>query len=207
MEQFNEFGGCILSSKNSVIALQKALQKISNSENFERVYSSWNSKIWAIVGEKTAKILKNSFCPSNLIIGNNAKDLMEKLSDNHLFKSSKLLFLTGSKTLPIIPDTLNSYDIEFQSILCYKSKIKHQNLNLIQHFDWVCFFSPSGVDAILYDNNHQYNEKNWLENCCIASIGKTTEKKLLENGITVHSTAEKPNAESLSKGIISFKKL
>ncbi|CAG8575674.1 1363_t:CDS:1, partial [Acaulospora colombiana] len=70
-----------------------------------------------------------------------------------------------------------------------------------KRFNWIVFFSPSGVDVALGD----LKKLEYWDEVKIAAIGKTTGSYLEETkGIKVHVVSPKPDPESLVNSIDEY---
>ena len=105
----------------------------------------------------------------------------------------KLLFVRGDSSMRTIPTLLNGRS-NVDEVVVYRtvriepdrSEIDSIRRQLAEHeFDWICFFSPSGVGAFcdLFGKEAKTH---------IAVIGKTTALTAAENGLNVEFVAKRP---------------
>jgi uroporphyrinogen-III synthase len=78
-------------------------------------------------------------------------------------------------------------------------QVKLQEICNRFRFDWMVFFSPSGIDAVLGTDIG----KDWIYNrkCKLAAIGNTTADALRNQGLSVDAVAKAPNPDELWKAI------
>lgn len=205
--EIDSYTSVVLSSKNGTVALEILLNELS-----KELKNQWACKNWFIVGEKSkSKLTKywdsQSISSNTINCANNADDLSNLIVqqiETENSKHRKILILAGDKALPNIPEKLSKSRIPFVKFVVYRSNLLRQNLNQVDGLQnaWICFFSPSGVDAISLDNENNEIAKEWTLHCKVAAIGKTTANYLASNGYPVHHTAKAPNAYSLLEGIL-----
>ena len=95
-------------------------------------------------------------------------------------KSNKgLLHVCGNNTLPVLKEKLEGAGIVYHELPVYQTTIK-SNQKVNESFDAILFFSPSGVESFLTENNFADETV-----CCC--IGKTTAQALRErkNGANI----------------------
>ncbi len=136
------------------------------------------------VGEKTAKLIENQFQKKPKIIGNSSKQLAQEIIKTHY---SSILFFSGNLRRDELPHILQSKNIDFKEITVYKTI--PQPHTLFQHFDGMIFFSPSGVESYL--KNNQFSK-----NTLIFAIGDTTADFIKQKGSEC-IISKKPTLESL----------
>jgi uroporphyrinogen-III synthase len=176
----------------------------------------WYSIPFFVVGEATAKAISElNFKSIGAEHSGNADILADYIVSYYAQneqglkeQSSNLLFLVGDKRRDAIPNRLSKEGIGLDELLVYQTQPNEQFGNLLKaalekykSFDWVVFFSPSGVDAtieLLY---------KWkvMPSAKLAAIGPTTADFLQKKAkIKVDVVAKKPDALSLAEGIKDY---
>ncbi|AVR44905.1 uroporphyrinogen-III synthase [Christiangramia fulva] len=164
----------IFTSKNAVKAILKKNLKIENC---------------FCVGEKTAALLeKNGF--SICEIDDNSKSLAEKLKENH--KNEQFTFFCGNRRRDELPKILKENGIPLEEIEVYKTSLAHKKFN--SAFDGILFFSPSGVQSFVSENE--------IEGVAFC-IGETTasEAKKYTKNIEI---ANQPGIENVIAKCVSY---
>ncbi len=161
-----EVKNVIFTSQNGVKAFLKQISLLlspSESENFilniEKVFC---------VGQKTKALLeKNGLkVTQNTNYGSELAYFIVENYKNHSFH-----FFCGSIRREEIPIVLKDNKIEFIEIKTYKTTLIPRRFD--QKWDGILFFSPSGVDSFVSENN--------LENTTAFCIGTTTAAAALKH--------------------------
>lgn len=161
----------LFTSKNAVKAV------LNDSANGRKIKNCF------CVGTKTAALLeKNGLKP--VIIAENAADLAKFIAKNHSEKS--FYFFCGDNRREELPTILKAENIQFKEIITYKTVLNPKRFH--QDFDSVLFFSPSGIQSFV--KNNDLGEK--LAIC----IGKTTAAEA-EKHINTSTIADFTTVESV----------
>ncbi len=193
LKEINSFSWLIFTSKNAIRHLFPLLEELE--------YDFPKKKI-AVIGEKTAKTLKQyGYEPNYINTGNTSHDFVDELK-GVIRKNSRVLAVLGN----LAPDTLEiglkDY-VNFHRINVYETKpteIDETALRILVEsgsFDRVIFTSPSAINrmrSVLGDIWQKLNKK------CIC-IGSVTAEALQENDIEALSIAEKPAEKGLFDAI------
>lgn len=121
-----------------------------------------------------------------------------------------LLFLAGDKRRDVLPTKLADPGVRLDEITTYRTQpvarfeeALRQCIEVHGGFDWVVFFSPSGVDVAMAD----LEKLEFWEMVRVAAIGPTTGNHIAirEGGSgEAHVVAERPEAGSVVSGIVKF---
>jgi len=172
----------IFTSRNSVDSFFK---------NEDRSNSILNS---FCVGEKTeAILLKNG---QNVVkTAQNASELAHFIIKNH--KNDTFLYFSGTRRREELPKALIKAKMDVFETKTYKTELK--SMKFAQKWDGILFFSPSGVESFVLENN--------LVNSAVFCIGETTAaaaKKYTSSVIVANSTT----VESvITKAVKALKKI
>lgn len=133
----------------------------------------------------------------------------EELSaeEKSAIQSKRLLFLTGDKTRDELSSALSAASIAVEQLQVYSTHpnsnltamLEAAQSNIVNKFDWVVFFSPSGVDLTL---STLKNSPDWASTK-VAAIGNTTKLHLESQSVLVHAVPSKPTAEQLFGAIMA----
>lgn len=189
------FDGIVMTSPRSVEAVAQAW---GADEGSDSICSKWTEeKRCYVVGEMTALKVKEMLgWKSSNVIGSeagNAASLAVIIGENEK-PGSKLLFPCGNLKRSELEDGLKRDNIELEAVVCYETKPREDfhkilaNDNDGNFFDFVVFFSPSGVKSAF---------KALLNTCPgskVIAIGPTTAESLKEKGCPDVLIARKPNA-------------
>ena len=105
----------------------------------------------------------------------------------------KFLFVRGDRSLQTIPKMLNERSV-VDEVIVYRTVNIHPDNEVLApvrsalatgKFNWICFFSPSGVDAFcdIFGNETA---------ACVAAIGNTTANRASEKGLNVAFVPQRP---------------
>ena len=143
-------------------------------------------KQWLIVGQKTTQRVcklaeKDGVCINNVITADTAKELVVIMRNSVDFGSGAL-FLAGNKSLACIPDALSDMDVWFKKAVVYDTILDGDSAvslhSLLERGEkestWVCFFSPSGVEAV----QSSPVVVEMIKQCNIMAYGPTTAKQV-----------------------------
>lgn len=162
----NEIENAIFTSQNAVNSFFK------NGIRSNAVQNSF------CVGEKTKAILLN--IGQNVIkTAQNGSELALFITKKH--KNDTFLYFSGNRRNDDLPKALKNAKINLFEVKTYKTELK--SMNFAQKWDGILFFSPSGVESFVLENN--------LVNSTAFCIGETTAteaKKYTNNVIVANST-------------------
>lgn len=133
----------------------------------------------------------------------NAKELAELLVASIEKKSKPLLYPCSEIGRETIEKTLNENDIKIHKIVVYKTlaskTLEHDLLKFMDNVPKIfIFFSPSTVEYIVT----LLKKKSYdLNNIKAVAIGPVTRQALLDAGLKVFATANKPDPVSLLDAI------
>ena len=182
LEHSQSYDGLIFTSPRAVEAMASAMPWLP-TENV-----LWHMKPIFAVGPKTASELRRiGFEPTGEDSGTAAM-LFEHIAARRFERP--LLFLCGSRRRPDLPDSLREAGIKFDELCVYETHPR-KDLEFQAHPapDWVVFFSPSGVEAVVEDGSLDISAAR------IAAIGETTADAL--RAFKVHAVARTPTPDAL----------
>lgn len=171
-----------------IFTSQNAVEMVLNHPKFELL----QTRKCFCVGDKTADLLqKNQFeiCVKAQI----AEELAEIIIQKYLLNS--FTFFSGNLRLDTLPLLLNQNKVTWNEIQVYETVLQPNKIAL--ETDGILFFSPTGVESFLQDNE--------IENAQCFCIGKTTAKALSSqtNNITI---ANQPSVENVIIQCVNFYK-
>lgn len=156
-----------------------------------------------VLGERARKILESARL--NVVFRDSANTIDELLSsfENSEFDGKTFLFLRGDKSMRTIPDFLNGR-AGVDEVIVYETKPMQPDESTVAEIaarikkgevDWVCFFSPSGIDQFqnLFGNDSPIK---------VAAIGTTTAQKAESCGFSVQFISDRSTAMDFAKGVI-----
>ncbi|GAA4275085.1 uroporphyrinogen-III synthase [Aquimarina gracilis] len=158
----------IFTSKNAVKAVFDSETNISNC---------------FCVGENTKRLLEKNG-QKVVETAQNASDLAQILIKK--YKKETFLFFCGNLRRNELPELLTKNEVRFKEQIVYKT---HSNSKKFDRpFEGILFFSPSGVQSFVLDNN--------IDNSIAFCIGNTTasEAKKHTNNVII---ANKPTVENV----------
>ena len=181
----DRYAGLIFTSPRAVEAFGRAFPGTGISK------TGWEDKVLFTVGPRTAAAIRSlGYEPEGESTGS-AEQLAAYILKRHT--GGALLFLCGDRRRDVLPSLLREAGIRTEEIIAYRTR-----LHTLHAWpgnkkpDWVVFFSPSGLEAIL-----QSPEVS-LENISIAAIGSVTAEAVRTHGFRVHATAHEPSPEALA---------
>lgn len=137
---------------------------------------------------------------------NTAEEFINSFDESE-FNNKKFLFLRGDKSLRTIPELLKD-KAAVDEIIVYRTigkLIDKKSAEAIRQklfrreIDWICFFSPSGVENFVKEFGADLPEK-----IKIAAIGTTTAEKIREENLTTNYISPKANAEVFAFGLLEY---
>ena len=158
-----------------------------------------------VLGERTKGVFENAGVDVvSRSSANTAYELIESF-DISEFAGKRLLFVRGDKSMRTIPELLGGV-ATVDEVVAYKSVEKLPDENTIAtlkarfhngEIDWICFFSPSGVDSF-----RNYFELEDVGRPKVAVIGDTTAGRVRETGIGVDFISHRATADDFAAGLI-----
>jgi uroporphyrinogen-III synthase len=134
-------------------------------------------------------LIKNGF--QVIECANYAENLIEKIDLK--YKENSFTFFCGNIRKNTIPDYFQQNRIDFNEVIVYETQLKPHKID--HHFDGILFFSPSGVNSFLKNNN--------LDNTTCFCIGTTT-AKAVENRTKKIVIASQPTVENVIDEVIKY---
>ena len=176
------------------------------AERAKRLAIGFCGKVY-VLGERARKVLDEAgFNSVHRPAANTAEELVRSF-DNIEFASGKYLFVRGDKSMQTIPRLLAGI-CEIDEVTVYRTVESLPDDDLVQdikirlresQIDWVCFFSPSGVEGFL---RHFASE---IANARVAVIGETTASRAREAGMNVRFVSHRSHAEDFARGLIELR--
>ncbi|RUS21923.1 tetrapyrrole biosynthesis, uroporphyrinogen III synthase [Endogone sp. FLAS-F59071] len=213
------YWGIVVTSQRAVEALQVAWAAccaVDPAFSTSPPARAWLALPFFAVGPSTARASAAlGFTPLASSSGKAAALADEILA--HLARSSgpfppleSLLFLAGDKRRDVLPAKLADAGVRLDEITTYRTQpvarfeeALRRCVEVHGKFDWVVFFSPSGVDVAMAD----LEKLEFWGMVRVAAIGPTTGDHIAvrEKGSgEAHVVAERPEAESVASGITKF---
>lgn len=190
----------IITSQRAVESLAATLAKLP--EDCKRIVLE---KAAYTVGPATFKIL-SELGFKNVKGGEKAGngDILSDIILNDISPADKVVFFTGEIRRDIIPKKLINNGIDLEEVIIYKTEDREGIIEdftqkfhgSTSDFRWIVFFSPQGTGEIV-----EHLKSIDLSKVKIGSIGPTTEKYLIANGIRVDLVSRKPDAQNLFDGM------
>jgi len=204
--------------------LSELKEKIDNLKDYDGLF--FTSPKAAEVFLQNCKDAANNFCGKVYVLGNRTKLLFENTNfetvfraeantveefissfDDSEFAGKKILFLRGDKSLRAVPKFLED-KASIDEIIIYRTTENTIDENFIgeirekfrlNEIDWVCFFSPSGIESFVKIFGEFLQDK-----IKFAAIGTTTAKKAAENNLTINFISPIAKAEDFAFGLIDY---
>jgi len=137
---------------------------------------------------------------------NTASDLIALLSPDD-WRNKRFLFPCGDKSLRVVAEKLANI-AEVKEVIVYQTvkpeinkklfdKIEARLIN--REINFVCFFSPSGIENFL-----EIFGGRFLTKIKIAAIGETTAQKARENDLIIGFVSTRTNAEIFAGEFIEY---
>lgn len=177
------FAGLILTSPRSVSALAQVWSRETGEQ------AAWRRKPVFVVGPRTAESVRHlGLKPVGEETGQ-AASLVERIS--HQSFSAPLLFLSGNRRRDELPYHLSITGTSVQEICVYETHVRKElALDTLPPFDWLVFFSPSGVEAV---QRSGFDVRSIHK----AAIGPTTAEAIAAAGWQVAAIASAPTPHAL----------
>lgn len=167
--------------KNIIITSQNGARSFLNTIK-EGVHITENC---FVVGNKTTALLeKNGLKVTKM--AQNGQELAHFIVKNH--KNESFTYFCGKQRRDELPCLLKEENINFEEIVTYETHLNKQTFN--RTFDGVLFYSPSGIQAYIANNNTQTTA------FCIGETTATEARKhfetvIVSNATTIESTIAK----------------
>jgi uroporphyrinogen-III synthase len=158
-----------------------------------------------VVGERSRKMLDNAGIAVQAEAANSAEELISSLGVSQL-EGKRFLYFCGDRRLPTIPAMLEKL-ADLNEVVVYQTVERplpaaraEQTKRLLSAGDasWVCFFSPSGVDAFRRLVGEEVDGQ-----LKAAAIGSTTAKRASDLGFRVAFISSQPSLRPFAQGLIS----
>lgn len=197
IDNLNRYDGLFFTSPK---ATEVFLQYFENKE------TNFRGKIY-VLGNRTKLLFENKNFEIVYRAGANTTEEFINSFENNEFAGKRFLFLRGDRSLRTIPELLKEQSI-VDEIIVYRTienTIDETLKNIInekfskKEIDWICFFSPSGIESFVKTFGEFSPEK-----IKIAAIGVTTAKKAAENNLKVEFISPKASAEDFAFGLINY---
>jgi uroporphyrinogen-III synthase len=158
-----------------------------------------------VLGERTKNVFEGAGISVRYQSDANTAAEMIRLFGNAEFAGKKLLYVRGDRSLRTIPNQLVS-KAQVSELIAYRTVdvppdplIASEIVGQLGRgeIDWMCFFSPSGVDGFLKNIDA-------AELCGVktAAIGETTAGRLRETGLSVDFVSSRTGAEDFADELI-----
>jgi uroporphyrinogen-III synthase len=190
LQRLSEYDGLFLTSPAAADVFAK---EVSAGTKFE-------GKIFAL-GERARNVLQDAgfeiACDDT---ANTSEEMIESL-DPLEFAGKKLLFVRGNRSMRTVVERLDGRAVVEEVVVYETRRLEPDEDTLLDlrsrlsggEIDWICFFSPSGVDAFCeFFIAKKVKAK-------IATIGETTAKKIKDAGLAVNLISTKATAEAFAK--------
>ena len=184
LKQPDQYAGLIFTSPRAVEAFSRAFTESGSS-------AGWESKVLFTIGPSTATAIRTlGYEPEGEHTGS-AEELAAYILKRHT--GGILLFLCGDRRRDVLPSLLCEGGIRTEEIVAYRTRLRTLRAwPGDKKPDWVVFFSPSGLEAILKSPEIS------LESISIAAIGSVTAEAVRAHGFRVRATAHEPTPEALA---------
>lgn len=120
-------------------------------------------------------------------------DLMDSIKKH---KKEKFLLPCSDILRDSIPNTLDENEVDYQSVVLYRTVASDLTDLESVSYDVLVFFSPSGIESLL-KNFPKFKQNNTL----IAAFGPTTAKAIVDNNLRLDIHAPQPQTPSMSMAI------
>jgi uroporphyrinogen-III synthase len=169
--------------------------------------SDFSIKKFYVLGNRTKLLFENAgFETVFKTEANTAEEFINSFDAKSEFAGKKFLFLRGDKSLRAIPELLKNV-AQVDEVIVYQTIENQTNENFINEIrnkltraemDWICFFSPSGVESFV----KKFIDVS-LAAVKVAAIGETTARKAAEENLKIEFVSPKANSEAFAFGLIN----
>lgn len=125
-------------------------------------------------------------------------DLVDVLKKH---KKEKFLLPCTDRLRDLIPDTLESNDLNFSKAVLYRTVASDLSDLENVYYDMLVFYSPGGIESLL-KNFPEFKQNKTV----IAAFGPTTANAIVKNNLRLDLHAPQPNAPSMTGAIENFVK-
>ena len=188
---FKDFDSIILTSRNSV-------------DHFFRLAEEMRFKVpdstkYFCQSEAVAYYLQKYVVYRKRKIYVGERSLMDLEAMFKKFKDDRFLLPSSDILKPIIPNFLDSLEIDWKRAQLYKTVVSDLSDLRDVYYDVLVFFSPSGIES-LFQNfpNFKQNETK------IAVFGNTTIKAVEDRGLRVDIAAPTPETPSMTMALEKY---
>ena len=115
------------------------------------------------------------------------------------YKNEKFLLPSSDVLKPIVPELLNSMELNWTRGIFYKTVISDLSDLRDVYYDILVFFSPSGIDS-LFKNFPEFQQNDTR----IAVFGNTTVKAATEAGLKCNIMAPTPEIPSMTMALEKY---
>lgn len=145
------------------------------------------------LGRRAATVLIDAgFTVRNIADANTADEMLDGFGDEE-FAGKKLLFVRGERSMRTIPDRLAAIARVDETAVYRTVETDVGSCDFDPQRYWICFFSPSAVEAFKKRFGHQAR---------VAAIGETTASCARELGFEIGMIASKATNEVFAKELI-----
>lgn len=193
IENLSEYDGVFFTSP---VAAEIFVRERNGSNKF-------HGSIYAL-GHRAVNVLESAGLNVKAPVDANiAEEMLNEFGDDE-FAGKRLLFVRGVRSLRTIPESLSGV-AKVDEVAVYSTVPANIGRDMIENirsqiseagFDFVCFFSPSGVErfAQLFEDA--------LMNIKAAAIGNTTAEAARKAGFKTDYISPRSNAEDFAEGLI-----
>ena len=167
---------------------------------------SYRGKVY-VLGERARAVLEDEgFEVVYRADANTAEELIASFAEAE-FNGKRLLFVRGNKSQRTIPDLLG-HIASVDEVVVYETKEIEPVDGIVEivkerfrkhEIDWVCFFSPSGVESF----TKLFGSVD-LSDPAAAAIGETTARSAAEAGFRVEFVSPRARAGEFAAGLAAF---
>jgi uroporphyrinogen-III synthase len=145
------------------------------------------------LGRRAATVLTDAgFTVRTIAEANTADEMLDGFGDEE-FAGKKLLFVRGERSMRTIPDRLAAIARIDETQVYRTVETDVETCDFDPRQDWICFFSPSAVEAF---------EKRFGAQARVAAIGETTASHARELQFEIGLTASKATNEVFARELI-----
>lgn len=203
LKKIDEYDWIVFTSKNGVDYFFTFIKK------YQIDPSIFEQKKIAVVGKKTADVLKNygdfhPFIPKKFVAEGLIDDLKEMIKGR-----KKFLLARGNLARSVLPKELEKMGHEVTDLVVYETvrndSSKSELIRLLQNkkVDVITFSSPSTVENFITLLNGT-NFREWITECIIACIGPITKNKAIEHQIPVHICPKEYTIDGMMKSLLLY---
>lgn len=195
--RIDEYDGLFFTSPNSAGIFVQRMNRSSRK---------FGGKIY-VLGRRAKKILEQAgFDVAGSESANTASELLSFFDESE-FAGKRFLFVRGEKSIRAIPELLGRV-ADVDEVAVYRTTEKSPSQACVRKIrellqrrgvDWICFFSPSGIERFV-----QLFSADVRDDLSVAAIGSTTAKKARETGMAVKFVSRKSNSEDFAWGLIKY---